>query len=178
MPMLDVYIPQGAVRPEAEAALMNRITDILIRHDGLDPSNPVARSASWVFLHRPAAIYVAGVPVDAPRYKVVASVAEGQFNDRTRAGIVADITEAILDAEDGAWPRDPGRVWVFPTDVPEGHWGARGAIVPLAAILARLTEADEAQARRLATQRISASRIDHARLPDHGDVVVTAVAAD
>jgi phenylpyruvate tautomerase PptA (4-oxalocrotonate tautomerase family) len=156
--MLDVYVPDGALQPEAEAALINRLTDILIRHDGLDPTNPVARSASWVFLHRPAAVYVAGVRAEAPFYKVVASVAEGQFNDETRAGIVADVTEAVLDAEHGAWPRDAGRVWVFPTDVAEGHWGARGQIVPLAVILARLSDANEEQARALAAERIAASR--------------------
>jgi len=178
MPMLDVYIPDGALQPEAEAALMNRITEILIRHDGLDPSDPVARSACWVFLHRPAGVYVAGAPTETPRYKVVPSVAEGQLNDQTRAGLTADVTEAILDAENGAWRRDPGRVWVFPTDVPEGHWGSRGRILPLATILALLTGADKEQARRLATERISASRAEHARLPDHGNAVVTAATAE
>lgn len=177
MPMLDVYIPEGALESEAEAALMNRLTEILIRHDRLDPTDPVARTACWVFLHRPAGVYVAGAIADAPRYKVVPSVAEGQLDQRTRAGLTADITEAILDAENGAWPPDPGRVWVFPTDIPEGHWGSQGRIVPLATILALLTGADREQARRLATERISASRAEHARLPDHGNAVVTAAAA-
>ena len=53
MPMLDVYIPDGALSPEAEATLLNRITEIVIGHEGFDPANPLARSATWVFLHRP-----------------------------------------------------------------------------------------------------------------------------
>ncbi|GAA2884681.1 hypothetical protein GCM10010517_48070 [Streptosporangium fragile] len=163
--MLDVYIPDGALHQEAEAALMNRITEILIRHEGFDPADPVTRSVSWVFLHRPAAVYVGGAPVDAPRYKVVPSVPEGQLDGQARAGVVADVTEAILDAENGAWPRDPGRIWVFPTEIPEGHWGGHGQIRPLASILSRLTGHDDEQARALATQRIAASRTEHTRLP-------------
>ncbi|MBV6698629.1 hypothetical protein KV557_16105 [Kitasatospora aureofaciens] len=165
MPMLDVYIPDGALQPEAEAALINRITEILIRHEGFDPADPAIRSVSWVFLHRPAAVYVGGAPADAPRYRVVPSVPEGQFGEKTRAGVVAEVTEAILDAEDGTWPRDPGRVWVFPTEIPEGHWGSGGRIRPLAAILARVSGDDPEQTRALASQRLAASRAEHAALP-------------
>ncbi|AQZ65565.1 unnamed protein product [[Actinomadura] parvosata subsp. kistnae] len=164
MPMLDVHIPEGALSQEAEAALMNRITEILIRHEGFDPADPVTRSVSWAFLHRPAAVYVGGAPASAPRYKVVPSVPEGQLDAEARAGVVAEITEAILDAENGAWPRDPGRVWVFPTEIPEGHWGGNGQIRPLASILARLT-GDEDRAGALAAERITASRAEHARCP-------------
>ncbi|MFJ8623417.1 hypothetical protein ACIRD3_11295 [Kitasatospora sp. NPDC093550] len=165
MPMLDVHIPEGALRPEAEAALLDRITGILIRHEGFDPADPVARSVSWVFLHRPAAVYVGGERADVPRYRVVPSVPEGQFDARKRAGVIADVTEAILDAEEGAWPRDPGRVWVFPTEIPEGHWGSSGKVRPLAAILARLTGGDRDRARALAAERLAASRAERSATP-------------
>ncbi|NUW46329.1 Tautomerase enzyme [Nonomuraea rhodomycinica] len=162
MPMLDVYIPQGALAPDAEAKLIDRITGILITHEGFDPDDPATRAASWVFLHRPEAVYVAGVPADAPRYKVVASVPEGQLDAQSRADVVSEVTKAVLDAENGAWPRDPGRVWVFPTEIPDGHWGGRGRIMPLAAILTRLTGDDADQARTLAARRIAASRAERA----------------
>jgi phenylpyruvate tautomerase PptA (4-oxalocrotonate tautomerase family) len=158
MPMLDLYVPEGALTPEAEEALAGRITEILIRHEGFDPGDPVTRSVSWLFLHRPATVYVGGSLADAPRYKIVPSVPEGQLDEAGRAGVIAEITEAVLDAEDGAWPRDPGRIWVFPTEVPEGHWGGRGRITPLATILARLTGGDTERARSLAAERIAASR--------------------
>jgi phenylpyruvate tautomerase PptA (4-oxalocrotonate tautomerase family) len=163
--MLDVFIPDGALPPGAEAALLNRITEILIRHEGFDPADPVTRSVSWVFLHRPTAVYVGGSPADAPRYKVVASVPEGQLDANARAGVIADTTEAILDAENGAWPRDAGRVWVFPAEVPEGHWGGHGQVTPLAAILARLTGDDAGRAGALAAQRIASSRAEHTGRP-------------
>jgi len=151
--MLDVYIPDGALPPGTEAALLNQVTEILIRHEGFDPADPVVRSASWAFLHRPTAVYVGGAPADAPRYKVVASIPEGQLDELSRAGVIAEVTEAILDAEDGTWPRDAGRVWVFPTEVPEGHWGGHGQATPLEVILSRLAGLDAEQARTLAAQR-------------------------
>ncbi|MFF8774277.1 hypothetical protein [Kitasatospora sp. NPDC015120] len=165
MPMLDVYIPDGALQPDAEAELLNRITEILIRYEGFDPADPVTRSVSWVFLHRPVAVHVGGARADAPRYKVVPSVPEGQLDETARAGVIADVTEAILDAENGAWPRDAGRIWVFPTEIPEGHWGGYGQVRPLATILSRLTGHDAEQARGLAARRIAASRAEHTRLP-------------
>ncbi|KOT34856.1 hypothetical protein ADK41_25780 [Streptomyces caelestis] len=165
MPMLDVYIPDGALQPDAEAVLLNRITEILVRNEGFDPADPVSRSVSWLWLHRPASIYVGGEPADAPRYKVVPSVPEGQLDEQKRASVIAEVTEAILDAENGAWPRDASRIWVFPTEIPEGHWGGWGRIRPLATILARLTGGDTKRARTLARERIAASRAEHARLP-------------
>ncbi|MGW2220142.1 hypothetical protein ACWCSD_34580 [Nonomuraea sp. NPDC001684] len=165
MPMLDVYIPDGALQPDAEAALLNRITEILIRNEGFDPADPVSRSVSWLWLHRPAGVYVGGEPADAPRYKVVPSVPEGQLDAQQRASVIAEVTEAILDAENGAWPRDASRIWVFPTEIPEGHWGGWGRIRPLATILARLTGDHTERARTLARERIAATRAEHARLP-------------
>jgi phenylpyruvate tautomerase PptA (4-oxalocrotonate tautomerase family) len=95
---------------------------------------------------------------------VVPSTPEGQLDQRSRNAVVAEVTDAILDAENGAWPRDPRRVWVFPTDIPEGHWGGAGSIVPLADILSLLRH-DSRQARKLAAERITASRTEHANLP-------------
>jgi phenylpyruvate tautomerase PptA (4-oxalocrotonate tautomerase family) len=133
MPMLDAYIPEGALSAAAEKQLMARLTDLLLEHEGADPSNETARSIAWVFLHR-VDVFVAGEPADAPRYRFVASVPEGQFNPERRQAIVEAVTEAVLDAEEGSRPRDPNRVWVFPTEVPDGTWGGAGRIVTLADI--------------------------------------------
>jgi phenylpyruvate tautomerase PptA (4-oxalocrotonate tautomerase family) len=158
MPMLDVHIPEGALAPDAEAALLNRLTEILMTWEGFDPADPVMRSVSWAFLHRPAAVFVGGTRADAPRYKVVASVPEGQLDERARAGVVAAVTAAVLDAEQDRWPREVSRVWVFPTEIPDGYWGGNGRITRLADILKRATDADAAH--ELAAKRITASRAE------------------
>ena len=97
---------------------------MLLTNEGADPTNPRVRSIAWLFVHRPEAVYVAGERTGAPHYRFVASVPEGQYEPERRQAMVHDITEAVLDAEHGAHERDPGRVWVFTPEVPDGTWGA------------------------------------------------------
>jgi len=165
MPMLDVTIPEGALTPENEQALMARLTDVFLEAEGADPSNPVVRQIAWVFLHRPAEVFVAGERAAEPRYRVVARVPEGQWTDERRAQLVETVTDAILDAEDGARPRDPGRVWVFPLEIPDGAWGGAGNIFRLEDIVALANGGDREKAREYAERRISAARASRAPAP-------------
>ena len=157
MPLLDAYIPEGALTPEAETDLFAKLTDLLLTHEGADPTNPAVRSIAWLFLHRPAEVFVAGTRADAPRYRLVASVPEGQFDDERRAAMTESLTEAILDAEGGAYPRDPMRVWVFTQEVPDGTWGAGGRVVTLADI-AGFAMGDADAGRKYADARLAARR--------------------
>lgn len=137
MPMLDAFIPEGALKPGAEATLMRELTDLLMRHEGVDPSNQVAREVSVVFLHRPK-IFVAGAPATSVRYKFVSSVLESLYDDDRRAAIVRDVTAAVARAEGTTFENVAPRVWVFPFDVPDGCWGGRGVIVRVGDFLARV----------------------------------------
>ena len=92
MPMLDAFIPDGALPATAEKELLATLTDLLLRHEGADPADPAARSIAWVFLHRPAMVFVAGEPAEEPRYRFIASVPQGQFDDDRRQAIVRAIT--------------------------------------------------------------------------------------
>jgi len=134
MPMLDAYIPEGALSREAEEKLLAELTDLLLRHEGADPTSPQARSLAWVFLHRPECVFVAGARAEAPRYKFVASVPEGLYTPERRQAMVDAVTNAALDAEQGRYSRDSMRVWVFANEVPEGTWGGAGRINGLADI--------------------------------------------
>jgi phenylpyruvate tautomerase PptA (4-oxalocrotonate tautomerase family) len=157
MPMLDAYIPEGALTPEAEQALAAKLTDLLLEHEGADPANQAARDLAWVFVHRPETVYVAGAPSAAPRYRFVTSVPEGQFNPERRAAMIATITEAVLDAEGGAHPRDPERVWVFTPEIPEGTWGGAGQVATLADIAGRVL-GDRELGQRYADATLAARR--------------------
>ena len=125
MPMLDAYIPEGALSPGAEHELLAKITDLLLEHEGVDPSNERARPLAWVFVHRPQ-VYVAGAPPKAPRYRFICQVPEGQYDDERRAAVTGAMTQAVAEAEDGAWPQPELRVCVFTCEVPDGWWGRRG----------------------------------------------------
>lgn len=155
MPMLDAYIPEGTLDAASEQALMSRLTDILLHWEGADTENAAARAIAWVFLHRPAKIYVGGEPASEPRYRIVASVPEGQLDAERRQGMVAAVTEAVLDAEEAAGrERNPDNVWVFPSQIPEGTWGGRGRIFGLADI-AGMVLGDAEAGKELARQRLA-----------------------
>jgi phenylpyruvate tautomerase PptA (4-oxalocrotonate tautomerase family) len=133
MPMLDAYIPEGALSPSVECELLATITDLLLEHEGVDPSNERARPLAWVFVHRPQ-VYVAGAPPKSPRYRFICLVPEGQYDDERRAAVTARMTQAVAEAEGGAWPHPELRVCVFTCEVPDGWWGGGGRILRLADI--------------------------------------------
>jgi phenylpyruvate tautomerase PptA (4-oxalocrotonate tautomerase family) len=155
MPMIDVTIPEGALKPEAEERLMRELTDILIAHEGFDVGNKVAQSVSVVFLHRPAAVYVAGRRSPTPRYRIVPSVPEGQYTDAARKSLVKAVTEAVARADGRKYEDVAPLVWVFPTEVPDGQWGSRGVIRPLRDIQAFIAGAEE---RTVGEQRLARRR--------------------
>lgn len=135
MPMLDIHIPEGALTTDVEDQLIAALTDLLLTHEGTDPANTEARSITWVWVHRPARVFVAGQMTDRPRYKLVPQLPEGQYDDQRQANMIAAATEAVLDAEEQMGrSRDPFIVWVFPTEIPEGTWGGGGKIFGLADI--------------------------------------------
>jgi hypothetical protein len=108
--------------------LVEPLTDILLRAEGFDPGNQIAQSVSVVFLHRPADVFVAGARSTAPRYRIIPSAPEGQYSDVSRKALVKEVTEAVVRAEGGTFEDVAPRVWVFPTEIPDGQWGSRGVI--------------------------------------------------
>ncbi len=130
MPMCDAYIPDGALSPTAERDLLRRITDALLEHEGVNPTNERARALAWVFVHRHE-MYVGGEPAQAPHCRFVCHVPEGQYNDERRAAVTAAMTQALVDAEAGIRPDPEARVWVFTHEIKDGSWGGLGRIMRL-----------------------------------------------
>ncbi|NIE64271.1 tautomerase family protein [Burkholderia sp. Ax-1719] len=161
MPMIDALWPENALSPEAEARLVKELTDILIAAEGYDPANPVAQRVTVFHLHRPAAIFVGGQRAEVMRYRIIPSAPEGQYTDETRRALVRNVTEAVARAENKPFDEVAPRVWVFPTEIPDGTWGTRGAIWTLPDIHALLAgEAErDAGAARLARRRREKARI-------------------
>jgi phenylpyruvate tautomerase PptA (4-oxalocrotonate tautomerase family) len=168
MPMIDALIPEGALKPEAEERLLAELTDILIRLEGFDPTNQRARDVTVIFLHRPVAVFVAGSRSTSPRYRIIPTVPEGQYTDKTRKALLKEVTEAVARAEGGSVKDVGPRVWVFPTEIPDGLWGSRGMIRPLPDILGFIVGEHE---RSAAEAKIAARRRKNA-------VVMLAAALD
>jgi phenylpyruvate tautomerase PptA (4-oxalocrotonate tautomerase family) len=161
MPMIDALWPEDALTPEAEARLVKELTDILIKAEGYDPSNKIAQGVTVFHLHRPAAVFVGGERSKAARYRVIPSAPEGQYTDESRAALVKAVTEAVARAENRPYEEVSPRVWVFPTEIPDGTWGSRGGIFRLPAIHALL--AGEAE-RSVGEERLARRRREKARI--------------
>jgi phenylpyruvate tautomerase PptA (4-oxalocrotonate tautomerase family) len=157
--MIDVTIPEGALKPEAEARLIAELSSVLIAHEGFDPNNKTAQNATWAFLHRPAAVFVAGARATKPRYRIVPTVPEGQYTQAAREALVKDVTDAVVRAEGGSFEDVASRVWVFPSEIEDGSWGGRGFIPRLPDIQAFLAgehERDLGKARLARRRRVKA----------------------
>jgi len=170
MPMIDAFIPKDALTPDAEQRLLQDLTEILIRLEGFEPASQRPREATWVFVHR-ADVFVAGVRPLRPRYRFIASIPEGQVDDATRAAVVEQVTAAVARAEGGTVEEVSKRVWVFPLEIRDGRWGARGRIQRLPDILAHLVGE---HGRSIGEQRLAIRRRGSAALVssvhDPGDV--------
>ncbi len=161
MPMIDALWPEDALTPEAEARLVKELTDILIKAEGYDPGNAIAQAVTVLHLHRPAAIFVGGERSKTVRYRIIPSAPEGQYTDESRQALVKAVTEAVARAENRPFEEVAPRVWVFPTEIPDGTWGSRGAIWTLPDIHALL--AGEAE-RSVGEARLARSRREKARI--------------
>jgi len=161
MPMIDALWPGDALTAEAEARLVRELTDILIKAEGYDPGNPIAQGVTVFHLHRPAAVFVGGEPAKAARYRIIPSAPEGQYTDESRRALVKAVTEAVARAENRPLEEVAARVWVFPTEIPDGTWGSRGVIHTLPDIHALLAGESE---RGVGVERLARRRQEKARI--------------
>jgi phenylpyruvate tautomerase PptA (4-oxalocrotonate tautomerase family) len=129
MPYLQVTYPAGALDPTVRPRLAEDLTTTFMRWEGA-PDNDFFRAACWVYFNEmPAdAVNRGGAPAVKPTYRVEATVPAGAMSARRKAGLVQDVTALLLDAEEDG-DRDPMRVWVLITELPNGNWGAAGQII-------------------------------------------------
>src|SRR5262245_44578042 len=154
MPMIDACIPKDALTPAAEQRLLDDVTKILLAIEGFEPDSPRPRDATWIFVQRPD-VFVAGARPARPRYRFIVSVPEGQFEDAGRELMISEVTAAVARAEGGSVEEVSKRVWVFPLEIQDGRWGARGEIQRLPDILAHLAGED---VRWVGEERLAALR--------------------
>jgi hypothetical protein len=103
MPMLDAYIRGGALTEAIAERLVARLTDLLLRHEGVRSDNPRARRLAWVWVHRPMEVFAGGRVADRPRYKLVPCVPEGTWGLAGSVMRLADIAGVVLGSpEKGA----------------------------------------------------------------------------
>lgn len=136
MPTFTVTAPAGALDKAQRDALMRRLTDTLLKWEGAAPDNAAAQAIAWTYYNElpEGFFYVGGANPAAPRFKIEIGTPQGALNDKSRAGLVADI-DAILAEVVG--PAASGmNHWVLLGEIMEGGWGVAGRIFRHADIVA------------------------------------------
>ena len=150
MPQIELILPAGALDKLVQEDLMEKLTSTLLRWEGAPEDSEIAREIAWGYVdERPAErIYQGGKPSpERPLYRIKVTVPERALDDEKKAGVVADMTRHVLEAE-GAAPDDDAaamRVWVVIREVSDGNWGAAGRIFRIRDI-AKLIGAPRAKA--------------------------------
>ena len=154
--MIELTLPEGALPKDAQDTLMHGLTFALLRWEGAPEDSQAARDVSWGYVdERPAGnVYRGGEPAPAQAiYRVKVTVPEGALDDEKKAGLVAEATKLVLEAE-GSDPNDPQAlmcVWVIVREVTDGNWGGAGRVFRLRDI-ARLVMKDRSAEETLARQ--------------------------
>ncbi|MFC7244982.1 4-oxalocrotonate tautomerase family protein [Catellatospora aurea] len=132
--MIQLTAPAGALTPAGRDSIQKTLATVLLRWEGA-PDNPLFRSLAWTYLHELPAGAQTTAEDDAPRFRVEITVPVGALSERRKAGLVGEITTAVLDAA-GLTDADAQRVWVLIHEQPDGTWAAGGKIVRFADLVA------------------------------------------
>jgi phenylpyruvate tautomerase PptA (4-oxalocrotonate tautomerase family) len=129
MPLIDLFYPAGTFTAEARNELVDELTTVMLRAERA-PDTEFFRTITWVHVHEQpdGTMLAAGRPVEAPVFRVQATVPQGALSERRKAELVSEATRVVSEAAglDGDGAR---RVWVLINEVPDGNLGAGGQVV-------------------------------------------------
>jgi phenylpyruvate tautomerase PptA (4-oxalocrotonate tautomerase family) len=128
MPLIDLTLPRGALPRAKIQPLVHELMTALLKWERAPRSSAIAREITWTYVNEVDCLYVAARRADQPRYRVSVTVPAGMLGAPAKAGLVRDMTTAILQAEDADDPSASFRVWCLINEVPDGNWGADGKI--------------------------------------------------
>lgn len=128
MPMIDIFAPKGALSVKARDTLAKRLTDCLLKWEGVSDGNTAIQALAWVYVHESetGAFYVGGARAAEPRFRIEVTTPEGALDDERRAGLVKETAE-IVEATIGPVAKDTNH-WVLLKEIKDGSWGAAGRI--------------------------------------------------
>jgi phenylpyruvate tautomerase PptA (4-oxalocrotonate tautomerase family) len=129
MPWINLTLRRGALSKPVQHAMMARLTETLMWWEKV-PETPKARSImkGWVYEVDEDADYVAGSPGhEKPSYFVEIRIPINRLDDLSKAGLIRDFTQVVLDAEDAPNnPENARRVWVTIHEIKREDWGIGG----------------------------------------------------
>ena len=160
MPLMDVIYPQGALAEAAKNELLETLWSTCLRWEAV-PETAATASIAWVYLDErpPGSISVGGARLTQNIYRAHVRVMSGFMDEQRIAGMVNDVTQAILRADGGGSDGSGPRVFCIVEEVPSGTWGVDGAVWGSVAT-ARAVGADPARISAMERAIANSPRID------------------
>jgi phenylpyruvate tautomerase PptA (4-oxalocrotonate tautomerase family) len=142
MPMIDLTMRAGALLPAARISLMNELSEIALKWEGL-AGNEKAKRLAFAYVHEVGSenFTIGGKTPAEAYYRIQMTFPEGAILDEDKAGLIHDATEAVLRAEGSeSTSENRGRVWCIIGQVLEGNWGGGGKVFPYRALRDRFVK--------------------------------------
>jgi phenylpyruvate tautomerase PptA (4-oxalocrotonate tautomerase family) len=149
MPMIDLYMSEGALDPDARDEAVEKLTNALLRHEGASEDNAYVRAMAWVLVHELPweAMNVGGRAAGRALYRVLVRVpagtllqGPGPFGAAARRNLVREVAEILLAAEGTQYSTaEAGRVYCLIEEVADGYWGGLGTTFRMEDIIATAT---------------------------------------
>lgn len=134
MPMIRLTVPPGSLTDEGRGTVQRDLAAVLLRWEGA-PDTAFFRAQAWSYLVELPEGAQTTAEDEEPRFLVDVTVPQGALSERRKAGLVGDATKTVLAAA-GLTPDDALRVWVLVHEQAEGTWGAGGAVIRYADLVA------------------------------------------
>ncbi|MDL2078388.1 tautomerase family protein [Streptomyces sp. GXMU-J15] len=144
MPMIRLTVPAGSLTDEGRRTVQQDLARALLKWEGA-PDTAFFRAQAWSFLAELREGAQVTAEDAAPRFLVEATVPQGALSERRKAGLVKDATRVVLHAA-GLGEEEALRVWVLVHEQPDGTWGAGGAVIRYADLVALAQDATKEQA--------------------------------
>ncbi len=130
MPVIDVTYPAGALSQEAQAAVAEQLTDILMEIEGTKGIAAIA-AGTWLLMHEAQANTIAvGGKFSPGRYRVAIATPAGALSMPQKAELIRRVTDALLHIE-GVEPDTAhrARIYCLISEIPDGGWGWTGLAI-------------------------------------------------
>jgi phenylpyruvate tautomerase PptA (4-oxalocrotonate tautomerase family) len=103
MPLIEMYVPEGVLKPETKRILHDRVSRQVLEAEGATyDESPVAQAITWMLIHEvPEGNWSVGSKVLAgggePRILTRVSVPHGALNDHRRADIAMRVNREVIN---------------------------------------------------------------------------------
>lgn len=143
--MIDITMTEGALSPKAKQELMNELSDIVLKYEGLEGNEMAKQFAfAWINELKKGNFAKEGQITDKAYYRLLITTPEGAIDEKDKSALIREVTQAVIKAEGSEYTSENRRrVFCILDTVSEGNWGGSGRILHLQALRDRMLKSKD-----------------------------------